>query len=248
MVLAKTHRVLIPALALLTIGGCARLSQVGKEPQISQIENPATQYEQRLVTVPLPEPTSFVREPGSLWTGGTQRSFFRDQRARDVGDILTVVVAIDDEAELENETSRTRTTAEETDLSGLLGFEGELANLLPDAFTPEAAIDIEGGSTAIGEGEIEREEEIDLLIAAMITQKLPNGNFVIAGRQEVRVNYELRELRVAGIIRPEDITAGNTIAHSQIAELRMAYGGRGQLSDVQQPRYGQQVLDVLLPF
>jgi flagellar L-ring protein FlgH len=77
---------------------------------------------------------------------------------------------------------------------------------------------------------------------------LPNGNLAIVGSQEMRVNYELRNLQIAGIIRREDITRENTIDYEKIAEARLVYGGRGQVYDLQQPRYGEQVLDVLLPF
>ena len=113
---------------------------------------------------------------------------------------------------------------------------------------PSKALSIDSASSAVGNGEVDREEEITSTIAAVVTQVLPNGNLVIEGRQEMRVNFEIRELIVAGIIRPEDISNENTIPHTQIAEARISYGGRGQLSDVQQPRYGQQVLDILLPF
>jgi flagellar L-ring protein precursor FlgH len=230
------------------LGGCSQLAQVGQEPEISPIENPSTQAEQRLVSVPLPEPERRVVHPGSLFQPTSKNFFFRDQRAYRVGDILTVLVNIDDQAEMENETQRSRESNEDLNLSALLGYESTIAGALPDEFTPEAAVDLGSDSSTTGTGQIDREEEINIRIAATVTQKLPNGNFVIAGRQEVRVNFELRELRVAGIIRPEDITAENTVNYSQIAEARISYGGRGDLSDVQRPRYGQQVLDILLPF
>ena len=82
----------------------------------------------------------------------------------------------------------------------------------------------------------------------MITEVLPNGNLAIFGRQEVQVNFERRDLVVAGVIRPEDITSGNTIAYEQIAEARVSYGGQGQITDFQQPRYGQQLYDIVFPF
>ncbi|MHA1599435.1 MAG: flagellar basal body L-ring protein FlgH, partial [Alphaproteobacteria bacterium] len=145
-------------------------------------------------------------------------------------------------------TVRSRTNAENASASSLLGYEASLGALLPEAVDPTNLVDLDSTSNSQGEGSVDRDESIDLRVAALVTQILPNGNLVIAGRQEVRVNYEVRELQVVGMIRPADITSGNTISYDQIAEARIAYGGRGHISDVQQPRYGQQVFDVLWPF
>jgi len=165
-----------------------------------------------------------------------------------VGDILTVIIDIADDANLSNTTSRSRTNAENAAASSLLGYESELNTILPDAIDPSSLIDLSSDSNSQGVGSVKRGETINLRIAALVTQVLPNGNLVIAGRQEVRVNFEVRDLRIAGMIRTADITSANTIQYDQIAEARVAYGGRGQISDVQQPRYGQQIYDILWPF
>ena len=224
-----------------------RLAQIGKEPPLAKIENPVTQPDYQPVSIPLPEPVNVVQQPNSLWQANRQ-TFFKDQRANNVGDILTVMVEINDEAELENETERTRSGSEDVDLPSLLGLAGEIANALPGQVDPADLINIASSSVTNGEGSIEREEEISLQLAAMITQVLPNGNLVIYGRQQVRVNFELREIKVAGIIRPEDIQANNSIPYERIAEARISYGGKGHISDVQKPRYGQEFLDVVFPF
>ena len=193
-------------------------------------------------TMPAPQPA--VYQPNSLWRTGS-RAFFKDQRANQIGDILTVKVKITDKASLENETARSRKAAED---SGIANFFGKPK--VPIMNTPVPTRIFTGDSTSLsdGKGSIDRKEELFTNVAAVVVQVLPNGNLVIQGRQEVRVNFEVRELYVAGVVRPEDITPDNTIAHDKIAELRVAYGGRGQITDVQQPRYGQQILDAILPF
>ena len=133
-------------------------------------------------------------------------------------------------------------------MSAMLGYQSSLHQILPEAIDPTNLVDLDSSGSTEGAGQVNRDETIELRVAALVTQVLPNGNLVIAGHQEVRVNFELRDLKVAGIIRPEDITSANTIEFDQIAEARIAYGGRGQITDVQQPRYGQQVFDILWPF
>jgi len=192
--------------------------------------------------MPTPQPASY--SPNSLWRNGS-RAFFKDQRAHQVGDILTVKVKITDKATLENETSRSRKNNED---SGIDNFFGKSKVPIMNAAVPTRIFTADSNASSDGKGAIERKEELQTNIAGVVTQLLPNGNLVVEGRQEIRVNFEIRELIVAGIVRPEDIESDNTIDSSKIAQARIAYGGRGQLTDVQQPRYGQQALDVLLPF
>ncbi len=240
---------LIAALAL-TLSACnalTRLSEVGQEPKLAPIENPAVLHGNQPVAMPMPPPMVVERQPNSLWRPGS-RAFLKDQRASEVGDILTVVINIEDDASITASTNRTRTAGEDSSMTSLLGYEGSLAAILPEAVDPLNLIDLDSNSSSTGAGSVARDETINLRIAALVTQVLPNGNLVIAGRQEVRVNYEIRQLQIAGLIRPEDITSANVINYDQVAEARISYGGRGQVSDVQQPRYGQQIYDVLWPF
>lgn len=224
-----------------------RLSQVGSTPELSEIRNPTQEANYRPVTLPMPKADADNRPANSLWRPGA-RAFFKDQRAAQTGDILTVVIDINDKAELSNSTNRARTNRETSALNGFLGFESNLNKILPNQVDNTNLLNIDGQTTNNGTGQIDREEEIELKVAAIVMQVLPNGNLVIHGKQEVRVNYEVRELQIAGVIRREDITSTNTISYEKIAEARIAYGGRGLITDVQQPRYGNQVIDILFPF
>ena len=236
----------LPLLLTTGLSGCAlgeKLHQIGREPPLSPIvvpESAAGQGKDLLLD-------SQPRQANALWRPGS-RSFFRDPRAAKVGDILTVNIAIGDEATIANTTSRARSASENADLTKFLGLESKLANILPDAVDPTNLVDAGSASSSNGTGTVNRSETINLTVAAVVIDVLPNGNLVIQGQQEVRVNYEVRELTVSGVVRPEDISNGNTISHTQIAEARISYGGRGQISDVQQPRYGQQFFDLLFPF
>lgn len=246
-----TAKLLTAIAAALSLTACSstidRLTNVGNPPPLSEIANPTTKPGYKPVRLPMPEPIAYVYHPNSLWRNGA-RAFFEDQRAKQVGDILTVNVTIDDKAEVDNATQRTRTANDDMGIDQLAGFGTEIAKLLPNMPNLSSLIDVNSTTTTVGQGEVDREEQITTNIAAVVTQVLPNGNLVIEGRQEIRVNFEVRELIVAGIIRPEDITNDNTIDSRKIAEARIAYGGRGHITDVQQPRYGQQFLDILLPF
>ncbi len=239
------------ALAALALAGCSntidRLAAVGETPKVKPIENPTLDPQYQPVSMPMPARESVVFAPNSLWRTGA-RAFFKDQRAQRVGDILTVLIEIDDTAKVDNATKRTRTNTEGASASSLLGYETKLTQVLPEALDPTNLVDLKSDSLTDGSGAIDRKEKISLRVAAVVTQSLPNGNLVIQGTQEVRVNYEVRELYVQGVVRREDIKSDNTIKHDQIAEARIVYGGRGTLSDIQRPRYGQEIFDILYPF
>ena len=245
--LLKYSTIIVACAGLSACGTADRIANIGQAPERTKIVNPTTQAGYQPVSLPMPSPKNITPKKNSLWAYD-RTTFFKDQRASDVGDIITVVIEIDDEAELENESSRSRNNNEGANLNALGGIETDLGAILPEAVDPSDLIDLGSTSNSTGSGSIEREEEVTVQLAALVTQLLPNGNMVIHGRQEVVVNFEKRILEIDGVIRPEDISVRNTIRSEQIAEARIAYGGEGQITDVQQPRYGQQLYDIVFPF
>ncbi len=256
----KTHILLALPVAA-TLGACSnldRLKSIGETPKLSAIENPTAQAGYKPVQMPMPPAQPVSYHGNSLWRPGA-RAFFKDQRAQQVGDIMTVKVQITDRANIDNTTTRSRKAGEGGSAGGQIGGSitgavgAIIGRVLPQnnqtaGTNADALLTVTSDSTQQGAGSVKRQEQLTTNVAVVVTQVLPNGNLVIEGKQEVRVNFEIRELIVAGIVRPEDIEADNTIASTKIAQARIAYGGRGQITDVQQPRYGQQVMDVLLPF
>jgi flagellar L-ring protein FlgH len=238
---------LAAASALTGCNAWTRVQQIGETPPLTTIQNPQQQPGYRPVSLPMPQAITGERRPNSLWQAGT-RAFFKDQRASQTGDILTVLIDISEQAKIDNETVRTRNSSEAAGIPNLLGLERNIQRILPNGANTDQLVSASGQSSADGKGTIDRKEQVKLSVAALVTQVLPNGNLVVQGRQEMRINYEVRELQITGVIRPQDISATNTIPLEKIAEARLSYGGRGQLTDVQQPRYGQQLMDVILPF
>ena len=239
--------VLLAAVSLSACSTAERLSRLGQGPELAGIENPTADPRWRPVTMPMPNPSDPPLQNNSLWRQGS-RTFLRDQRAASVGDLVTVLVSIQDEADMENSTRRNRDNSESMGIPNLLGLESSFGRLFPAGFNPATAVSANSASDVNGAGTLKRSELINLRVAATVSQVLPNGNLVVVGRQQVRVNQELRDLQVGGIIRPQDIGSDNTVRHDRLAEARIAYGGRGTISDVQRPRYGQELMDILLPF
>src|SRR5205809_2070352 len=251
MSVSRINRLILTG-ALLGLGaafsGCSsidRLSQIGEKPKLTEIENPTAQPGYKPVQMPMPKPETASYNANSLWRNGS-RAFFRDQRAERIGDLLTVTVNITDKANIANETQRSRSNKEDSGISDFIG--AKTLGVQAQKVLPGRILTADSTASTDGKGSVNRQEALQTNVAAVVTQVLPNGNLVVEGKQEIRVNFEIRELIVAGIVRPEDIQSDNTIDSSKIAQARIAYGGRGQITDFQQPRYGQQVTDILLPF
>jgi flagellar L-ring protein FlgH len=233
----RLHRLL--GLLPMALAACQPLSEVGRAPDFSPLEPQRAHH--ALYHVPPPDQVERLRtsDEASLWSGG-QRSLLGDRRATRTGDLLTVVIEIDDRAEMTNASQRNRngtTTAAVPQLFGLTRGLGL-----------DEGVSLQGGAQFQGGGSVSRSEQLTLRVATTVIERLPNGVLRIEGSQEVRVNNELRELLVSGFIRPEDISRRNEIAYDRIAGARISYGGRGQVSQMQQSRYGQQIAEILLPF
>ena len=229
-------------LAGVSLSACSavdRLENIGEAPRLAAVGNPAGQK----IVAEIPRPSPITHDNNSLWQPGTQ-SFFHDPRAMHVGDVITVNVSVADTAKMQNTTSRSRTNSDNANLTNFFGLE----KVVTPAFDPTSVVKMGSDNSNVGAGSIQRQESISMTLAALVAQVLPNGNLVIDGHQQVRVNNELRDMRLSGIVRREDITQDNTVNLSQIAEARVIYGGRGTVSDVQQPRYGSQLFDIIMPW
>jgi flagellar L-ring protein precursor FlgH len=233
-------------LLAITLSGCgtlSRLSEVGRDPAMAPTADPTKEPAWRPVTMPMPARQAAPSEANALWRPGS-RAFFKDQRAAQVGDIVTVVVNMNDAANLKNVTSTNRSSTETAGMPNFFGLE----KMVPKAVTPATLLAANSGNNNTGTGQIQRNEAVTLRLAGVVTQMLPNGNLVIAARQEFMVNGELRDLQITGVIRPQDIASDNTVLHDRMAEARIAYGGKGTLTELQRARWGQQMMDILMPF
>ncbi|MEM9550338.1 MAG: flagellar basal body L-ring protein FlgH [Pseudomonadota bacterium] len=241
----KTYAALT-GLAILTTA-CARVDHLGKAPSFTPTEQSDEHVAMLWPDLPLYTETPREADRASLWSAGRQ-SLLGDRRAMAKGDILTVVIEIDDEAEISNDTSRSRGGSESLNIPQLFGLPQRVDENLPAGASLANAVSIDSSGQSKGSGTVKRNEKLTLRVAATIVEVLPNGILSISGTQELRVNFEMRELLVSGYVRPEDISRQNEITYDKIASARVSYGGRGQITDVQQPRYGQQILDAVLPF
>ncbi|GAA0290668.1 flagellar basal body L-ring protein FlgH [Rhodovulum strictum] len=236
------------AAALLLPTACAKLEDVGKAPAFKPVEG-SNEYYAMTSFGGLPEGAErrYPADSSSLWAGG-RKSLLGDRRAGRRGDIMTVVIQIDDKAEISNQTARSRSGSTSMGVPQMLGLPQIIDRALPDGASMANAAEANSKTNHNGNGSVRRNEKLTLRVAATVTEVLQNGVLRIEGTQEVRVNFEMRELIVTGYVRPEDISRQNEITYDKIASARISYGGRGQITDMQQPRYGQQVADILLPF
>jgi flagellar L-ring protein precursor FlgH len=240
--LAAATLFILPSLA-----ACGSVNEALNGPKMGPMAYPAPLVGQIQPVLgsarePAPQPAS----ANSLWRTGA-REFFADQRASRVGDILTVLISINDDAKTQNTTNTAKTSTNGYGVPNFFGLESSLGKVLPTA-DPKNLISTTSSSTTNGTGGVNRSEQTNLTIAAVVTQVLPNGNLVIQGDQQVQTNGEVRQLTVAGIVRPEDISSTNTINHTQIAEARIAYGGRGDISAVQKTAGGTALMQRYAPF
>ena len=233
----KTASALAVALALSSCSSQA-LNEIGKAPAMSPIGSGLNYAETPQMAMYPKQPRTAVAGY-SIWSD-QQSALFKDSRAFKVGDIMTVNIRVNDRASFDNKTDRSRTNKSGMNLG--IGASGDLPEV-----EGEGSLTYGSSTSSKGDGSTERAERLNLLVAAVVTGVIENGNLLISGSQEVRVNHELRILNVAGIVRPQDVDSNNQISYEKIAEARISYGGRGRLTEVQQPPWGQQAVDLFSP-
>lgn len=232
--------------ACLCLSACGGLNSIGRPPEFSPLEGNS---ERSAMYSDLP-PDTADRGPtqaSSLWTS-ERSSLLGDHRANKRGDILTVVVQINDQATINDSTGRSRTASDKVGIPSLFGLSQVVDQALPNGATSASLVSTNSASTFAGTGNVARNEKVTLRLAATVTEQLPNGVLRIEGQQQVRINNEMRDLVVSGYVRPDDISRQNEITYDKIADAQISYGGRGQLTDVQQPSWGQQLTDKVLPY
>ena len=243
----NTRTAILTMSIMLTMSACGRVTQIGQKPDLTEPES-SVEFQAMIASgYGMDELPNRPDSAASLWTTA-QNSLVADRRAGNRGDILTVVIEIDDKAEMQNSSGRSRSSADKVAIPQMIGLPQRLGDVLPEGAGVDPLAEAKGSSTYKGSGNISRRDKLTLRVAATVVDRLPNGVLRIQGTQEVRVNYEVRELTVSGFVRPSDIDRRNEIAYDRIAGARISYGGRGQITDVQQPRYGQQVADIILPY
>ena len=244
--MSRAAPLLLLPLLLAGCGSLSRLSEIGRPPAMTPSSDPTREPDYRPMTMPMPAAQTAMPQANALWRNGS-RAFFKDQRAAQVGDIVTVLVNTTDTADIKANSNISRTSGEGLGVPNLFGLEAALPKFIAGALASNL-VTANSTHTSTGVAEVKRNEAVTVRLAGVVTQVLPNGNLVVSARQEMRVNGELRELMVSGVIRPQDIASDNTVRHDRMAEARIAYGGRGSATDVQSPRWGQQLVDILLPF
>ena len=248
-VLPRFALVLLCSLAL---AGCdviaQRLQSVGRVPEFTKVNTYEMDMREEAMRASIisEEMTSGRQVPSnSLWKQG----FKTFLRPRSAGDIIKVKISIQDQAQLNNQTTKGRQSTEKGGVANLFGLENKIPLLLPGQVNPANLLNMNNNDQMTGNSQINRRETITTTVAAAVIRVLPSGNLLIKGSQEIRVNYEIREVSVEGIVRPEDISNDdNSVNLDQVAEARISYGGRGQISEYQQDKYGKQVIDAISPF
>lgn len=231
-------RALLSLPCALWLTGCAIPPDIGRPPVMSPVGRGLQSDVEGYTAYGFPAPPR--SSPQSLWDDD-RANLFRDPRATRVGDVLTVTMDMDEKATLGNNSDLKN---EATVANGFTATAGIGSS--PSTVAPQ--LNINSTTESKGTTSIDRSDKIRVSVAAVVTGVLPDGNLLISGTQEVRVNQELRILDVAGVVRPRDISKDNTIPYTKIAEARISYGGRGRMSEMVQPNLGHQIYNALKPF
>ncbi len=187
---------------------------------------------------------------GSLWVENGGRSLgemFVNAKARRIGDIVTIRIVESSSASNKASTDTDRASSLDVGLSSFFKLEDEFPSTQA-FFNPFSPAQASYESEFEGTGSTVRSGALEAYISARIVQILPNGNFVIEGNREVRVNNENQIITLTGVVRPRDISGENVVQSTYIADARISYSGSGIVNDQQRPGWLVRILDNIWPF
>jgi flagellar L-ring protein precursor FlgH len=196
-----------------------------------------------------PEDMAPLKQPvttGSLWTD-SRGDLFSDNKARNLGDILTVVIVEEARASKKATTETDRKSSASADITKFLGLETKIADIFKNS-DAKNLISTNYENDFEGSGTTTRKEDLVATLTTQVVGVFPNGNLGIAGKKKVTVNNEDQYILLTGIVRPMDITADNLIDSKYILDAEISYTGKGVISDRQKPGWMTRLLDHVWPF
>lgn len=183
---------------------------------------------------------------GSIWQAASG-SVTDDLKARRRGDIITIVISETASASKEAKTGTSRDSTMSAGIPNLLGLEN--SNFMKNNFSDLAKIiNASNSSKFSGSGSTSRQENLKATITARVIDVQSNGNLMIEGRRNIKVNEEDQIIVLEGTVRPRDIAPDNTVNSIYVADARINYSGRGIISDRQSPGWLMNILDKIWPF
>ncbi len=229
------NRAITALIVLLSLAACVQ--------QTSQAPPPIPER----YSLPMTEEKILPPNEGGIYSVKS-KNLYQDNRARRVGDILLVKIVETSSGKKSANTKTSRASSLTGGISSFFGFEQSLLTKGGEHTPSRTSMDADLSSGFEGKAETSRDSVVSATISAKVMEVTMDGNLIIQGYREVRVNNETQHIILSGIVRPTDISQDNSILSSSIADARIEYNGTGTLADRQQPGWLANAIDVIWPF